>query len=150
MADRPQPSVGLLGLGNMGLVVAGRLLAAGPVVAYDPDAERCRLAGELGVEVAASTAEVGRRASTVVLSLPAPAISWDAVQVLHTFWAGEGEQGTILETSTLTPDDVHRCPSLRSVALVAPAGEKNLRFAPLPGSGQCGPGQVSDQKQCAL
>lgn len=96
-------SLGLLGLGNMGLAVAGRLSTAFSVHAYDPDPARCALAAENGVHVAGSQEEVAERARTVVLSLPRPSISYEAVRLLTGAW---GTGGAIVETSTVTPSDV--------------------------------------------
>ena len=66
-------TVGVVGLGNMGSVLAGNLVAAGhDVVAYDTlGPERA----PAGAPCVASAADVARRAPLVVLSLPDGAAS---------------------------------------------------------------------------
>jgi 3-hydroxyisobutyrate dehydrogenase-like beta-hydroxyacid dehydrogenase len=97
--------VGLCGLGNMGAAVASRLGAAMPVLAYDPDpqraAEAARLDGVAAVAGLQELADVG----TVVLCLPSPEISVEvATELAATLHSG----ALLVETSTVTPDDVHR------------------------------------------
>lgn len=96
-------TIGLFGLGNMGDAVASRLAAHGPVIGYDPDAERAATAAQrYGLEPAADPAEVAR-AGTVVLSLPSPAVSQRVVADL----APRMSKGSlIIETSTVNPADV--------------------------------------------
>lgn len=66
--------VGFVGLGNMGLPMARRLLAAGHRLAVcDLDRERVRRLVDEGAEAAATPAEVAARAETVLTSLPSPA-----------------------------------------------------------------------------
>lgn len=92
--------VGLFGLGNMGLAVAARLAARGPVVAYDPDPARAAEAEALGVRIAPSPEDVV--AGTVVLSLPSPAVSAAMVDVV----LATGTAPLLVETSTVTPRSV--------------------------------------------
>lgn len=93
--------VGLFGLGNMGLAVAARLAARGPVIAYDPDTERAgAAAAELGIDLAPSPEDVV--AGTVVLSLPSPAVSATTIDTVLAAAPG----ALILETSTVTPRSV--------------------------------------------
>ena len=42
--------VGVIGLGNMGGALAGRLAGSGPVIGHDPDEQRAAAAREEGVE----------------------------------------------------------------------------------------------------
>jgi 3-hydroxyisobutyrate dehydrogenase-like beta-hydroxyacid dehydrogenase len=53
----PREAVGVVGLGNMGGVLAARLARAGPVTAFDLDPARCSAASD-GVEIAESAAAV--------------------------------------------------------------------------------------------
>jgi 3-hydroxyisobutyrate dehydrogenase-like beta-hydroxyacid dehydrogenase len=79
--------IGFIGIGNMGLPMAGHLIDAGhKVIAFDtrPDAIT-RLAAR-GAEVAKSPADVADRVETVVASLPTP----DIVKAVAT-----GETGVI-------------------------------------------------------
>src|SRR4051794_41217033 len=67
--------VGVVGLGNMGGVLAARLARGGPVAGFDPDAERAAAAADAGVSVAADAAGVAAAAEGVVFSLPRPHLS---------------------------------------------------------------------------
>src|SRR4051812_49993765 len=67
--------VGVVGLGNMGGVLAARLARGGPVAGFDPDAERAAAAADAGVSVAGDAAGVAAAAEVVVLSLPRPDLS---------------------------------------------------------------------------
>src|SRR3954465_8849939 len=64
-----QQTIGVIGLGLMGEVISGRLMAAGfPVVGFDVDAAKnARLAGR-GVAIARSVADV-TQCRTIVLSV---------------------------------------------------------------------------------
>jgi 3-hydroxyisobutyrate dehydrogenase-like beta-hydroxyacid dehydrogenase len=95
-------SVGLLGLGNMGSALAHRLTPHFTVYAYDPDPDRAAWGKEEGLHICDSVEAVAHEVTVVVLSLPRPAISHDAVTRIATVWdAG----GAVIETSTITPDD---------------------------------------------
>jgi 3-hydroxyisobutyrate dehydrogenase len=91
--------VGVVGLGQMGLAMAGRMVETGAqVVGFDLDAARCKAAAACGVLVAASVAEVA--APVVVLSLPDDR----AVEaVLPALLAVLPERAVIADTSTLDP-----------------------------------------------
>jgi 3-hydroxyisobutyrate dehydrogenase-like beta-hydroxyacid dehydrogenase len=97
-------AVGVVGLGNMGGVLAARLARGGPVVAFDLDAERrSAAASESGrVEVADSAAAVAQAVDVLVLSLPHPdasrAVLEEALEPL-------GDGGLVIETSTIGPAD---------------------------------------------
>lgn len=63
-------TVGLIGLGLMGVGFAKRLLATGrKVVGYDLDPARCSEAAALGVDLAASPAELARRSNRIGISV---------------------------------------------------------------------------------
>lgn len=90
-------AVGFVGLGNMGSVLAGNLVAAGhAVVAYDiagPDR------APDGAAFAGSVAEVAREADVVVFSLPDGAIS---AQVAKEVAAAPGRRAAhVADTSTI-------------------------------------------------
>ena len=99
-----QQTVGVIGLGLMGEVMAGRLMAAGfGVVGYDIDpAKTARLAAR-GVKPAASAAEVGG-CGTVVLAV----FSTDQVEeVVGQALLPVAKAGTVvLCTSTCDPDRI--------------------------------------------
>lgn len=117
-------NVGLFGLGNMGAAVASRLTALGEVIAYDPDPER---KGGDRVRLVDTPEEVAT-AGTVVLSLPAPAVS---AQVVKTIAPLMGDDGLIIETSTVNPADVQ---ALADAA--APHGVRVIDAAILSGVAQ--------------
>lgn len=93
----------VIGLGNMGIEVAGRLLAAGPVTGFDLSAERRALAAARGIGVADTLEAALAGATAVVLSLPTPAVSRATVDALARLLPAGG---LVIETSTVTPADV--------------------------------------------
>ncbi len=67
--------VGFIGVGRMGLPMAGHLLKAGhKLLAFDNSPEALKRAAALGAETAASPAEVADRVETILVSLPTPDI----------------------------------------------------------------------------
>jgi len=93
----------VIGLGNMGIEVATRLAAAGPVTGFDLSAERRALAASRGLAVAASLEQATTGATTAVLSLPTPAASRATATALAALLP---RGGLVIETSTVTPADV--------------------------------------------
>ena len=74
--------VGVIGLGNMGLPMAGHLLAAGfGVQGYDVRPEAVAALAQAGGVPAASPAEAAAGTQTVITSLP-------SVAALRRWWAG--------------------------------------------------------------
>ena len=70
MSKPARDTVGWLGLGEMGLPMAGNLVRSGhPVVGYDIDPAKLHAAALAGVEPAASAAELVARAGVVVVML---------------------------------------------------------------------------------
>jgi len=70
--------VGFIGLGNMGLPMASRLIDAGYILTvYDPRPEAIEAASAKGARAAASPAEVASAVEVVLLSLPTPAVVRD-------------------------------------------------------------------------
>lgn len=66
-------SIGVLGLGRMGLPVALRFVAAGyPVCVFDPDTNRVRFAESHGAVALAGEYEVASRSDILVTVLPGP------------------------------------------------------------------------------
>jgi 3-hydroxyisobutyrate dehydrogenase len=93
----------VVGLGNMGIEVASRLAAGGPVTGFDLAADRRALAESRGIPIAPDLAAAVAGAAAVVLSLPTPAASRATVAAL----AGLLPAGTlVIETSTVTPADI--------------------------------------------
>jgi 3-hydroxyisobutyrate dehydrogenase-like beta-hydroxyacid dehydrogenase len=106
----PGEAVGVVGLGNMGGVLAARLARGGPVVAFDLDAERRdTAAASEGVDVADNAAAVAAAVDVLVLSLPRP----DASRaVLEEALAPLGTGGLVIETSTIGPADARAAHAL--------------------------------------
>lgn len=72
--------IGFIGVGNMGLPILRRLLAAGyRVVAFDTSRDALDRAARAGAAVAESVRDVGERTDTVLASLPTPQVSSTAV-----------------------------------------------------------------------
>ena len=96
-----EEAVGVVGLGNMGGLLAARLARSGPVVATDPDPDRHGPAQEHGIEVLDGPASVAAAAGVLILSLPRPDISHavlaEALPALHA--------GLVIEASTVSPAD---------------------------------------------
>ena len=78
------PMLGFIGLGNMGLPMASRLLAAGhKLVAFDLRKEACDALASQGAEIATSPRAVADRAKTVFLSLPTPQVVRAVIEGQH-------------------------------------------------------------------
>lgn len=99
-------TIGLCGLGQMGLAVAGRLAAAFPVIAFDPSPERRSLADQIGNITTVDTLEEFAGLTVVVLSLPTPAISLRTCDALTGILPAGA---TVIETSTTTPGAIQAC-----------------------------------------
>jgi 3-hydroxyisobutyrate dehydrogenase-like beta-hydroxyacid dehydrogenase len=98
-----EPRVGVVGLGNMGGAIAGRLARGGPVTGFDTDPARRDAAAADGIEVAGDVAGVAAAADAVLLSLPRPDISR---AVIDEVVGPLGERGgLVIETSTIGPAD---------------------------------------------
>ncbi len=110
-ADRP--TIGLCGLGQMGLAVAGRLATSFEVLAFDPADDRRTLAEQIDGVNAAATVDELAGVDTIVLSLPTPTISRSTCDRLVDLL----DRGAlVIETSTVLPSDITVC-----AALLAPA-----------------------------
>ncbi|MEZ5179791.1 MAG: NAD(P)-dependent oxidoreductase [Acidimicrobiales bacterium] len=96
----PSPTVGVVGLGNIGGAIAANLAADGlrPTVT---DADPTRAATIEGAVAAASVADVARASEVTITSLPTP----DVVAAVAAEWAGAAEPSSILlDLSTNLPD----------------------------------------------
>jgi 3-hydroxyisobutyrate dehydrogenase len=100
----PEPVVGVVGLGNMGGVLAARLARTGPVTGFDTDAGRRAAAAEHDIEIARDAAAVAAAADVVFLSLPRPDISRAVLEQALGALGGRGG-GLVVETSTIGPAD---------------------------------------------
>jgi 3-hydroxyisobutyrate dehydrogenase-like beta-hydroxyacid dehydrogenase len=97
-----EPAVGVVGLGNMGGVLAARLARSGPVTGFDAAPERRDEAAAAGIAIAADAAAVAAAVDVLVLSLPHPGASR---AVLDEAVAPLGHGGLVIETSTIGPAD---------------------------------------------
>src|ERR1700760_3686351 len=69
-ADSSLPPIGWIGLGEMGLPMSANLVAAGHTVfGFDLDPAKCAAAGEAGVQVVGSTAELVEKGELLVSML---------------------------------------------------------------------------------
>jgi L-threonate 2-dehydrogenase len=95
-------TVGVIGLGNMGLPMAGHLLAAGfAVQGYDVRPEAAAALAEAGGGSAASPAEAAAGAQTVITSLPSVAALREVVSGEQGLASASADGLILIETSTL-------------------------------------------------
>lgn len=112
MADRPDPAVAVIGLGAMGLPMAGRLADTLPVRAFDVAEERIHLAVARGASGAASPAEACRGADVVVIGVR------NQEQFDASVFGADGA------ASTLAPDSVILLTSTVGAGAVVAAAER--------------------------
>lgn len=128
-------TVGLCGLGNMGLAVAQRLAARYEVIAFDVSAERTALAGKVKNVIPVDSLDALASVDVVVLSLPTPTISLDVCGQL----ADVLPPGALaVETSTTTPRDLAECSRV-----LAGAGMSIIDAAILSGVAQMESGEAT-------
>lgn len=102
-------TVGLVGVGTMGSRMLARLLESGhSVVARDIAPEAERRAAQAGATVVGSPADVARRASLALLSLPVPADVDQVVAGDDGLLAGAQPGTIIVDLSTVDPDTTRR------------------------------------------
>ncbi len=96
-------TVGVIGMGIMGGAFARNLAADGwRVIGYDPSKQAAAAAKRAGVEIAGSAAEVARKASIVLTSLPKPAALHAVARQLA---AAKLPKRTLVEMSTFMIED---------------------------------------------
>ena len=106
MVEASKPIVGVVGLGSMGLGMAGTLAAKGfRVKGFDLAAQRRSLAEKAGVEPVESLADAFRNAAFLVFSLPT-ARDVEGVVDQHADLLGGDNLGRVIivDTSTSEPD----------------------------------------------
>ena len=127
MASGNKGAVGIVGLGIMGGAFAENLVAAGwRLIGYDIAPARRRALARAGVEIAADAADVARKASTVITSLPTPAaLAATAAAIAK----AKLPHRVIVEASTFTIED-----KTRAQAVLRKAGHL-LLDCPMSGTG---------------
>lgn len=108
--------VGVVGLGAMGLRIAGALARSGVEVrAHDASAAAMELARAAGLDTASTSAELAG-CPVVVLSLPTPEVVLGVLADLAAAAREAGDAVTVLDTSTIDPESARRAASLMSAA----------------------------------
>ena len=112
----PRPTVGLIGLGNMGTAVAERLLDAGyPLVVHNRTREKAEALGTLGAAVATTPAELVERVDVILTSLADD----EAFEAVAAAVIAAARPGTVLiDMSTVSPDASARVAALAEMASV--------------------------------
>ncbi|MFP4539290.1 MAG: NAD(P)-dependent oxidoreductase [Dichotomicrobium sp.] len=106
---------GFIGLGNMGVPIAGRLMEAGyPLVVHDLRDSAVKPFIEKGATPASSPAEVASRVETVFVSLPTPPIV-EAVALGENGLSSGDRAKRIVDLSTTGPDIAEKlCEKLKA------------------------------------
>jgi 3-hydroxyisobutyrate dehydrogenase len=107
-AGTPAGTVGVVGLGAMGLPMANALTTRRQVVVHDAAPAARSRAAAVGLRVAESLTELARSCNTVLLSLPSAAVVEEVVAEMAPAAPGL----LILDTSTIGPDDSRRIGAL--------------------------------------
>lgn len=124
--NKSNDSVGIIGLGIMGGAFATNLLASGwKVVGFDVSKERCAELAKVGVQIAASAADVAAKCPVIMTSLP----SAKALDAVAAELAGVKGGRVVLEMSTFPLDD-----KLRFEKTLAAAGHTAID-CPVSGTG---------------
>lgn len=105
-------TVGIIGMGALGLPVAANIAKARPIIGYDPLVP----SGEIreGVRAVASIGDLATTVQTILLCLPSPAISIDVVSTIATF--PHSTASLIIELSTVGIDAAHTCAEIAQQA----------------------------------
>jgi len=121
----PRPTVGLIGLGNMGTAVAERLLDAGyDLVVYNRSRAKAKPLAARGAAVAETVEGLAVAADVVLTSLSDD----DALEAVATSVAAGARPGTVLaDLSTVSPD--------ASARVAAVAEDASLHYLRAPVSG---------------
>ena len=102
--DKPINAVGLIGCGTMGRNMAERLVSAGyKLWVFDPVPAAIEFARNAGAEVAASSGDLARRCTVIIMSLPGPVQVEDAVFGADGLYENLGPDHVIVDTSTVDP-----------------------------------------------
>jgi putative dehydrogenase len=128
-SDRRQ-TIGVIGVGLMGMACSRRLLAAGfPVLGYDPDAGKRPPLEALGGRAADSAAAIARECDTTALAV------FNTDQVEDVLEGPQGLAAARPEGRPLTVICVSTCDPDRISALAARLPSRRIRFIESPVSG---------------
>jgi 2-hydroxy-3-oxopropionate reductase len=120
--------VALIGAGAMGGAIGARLVQTGtPLVVFDLDPAKVAALVALGATAAATAADAGRAATTVILSLNAPHIVRAAVFGPQGVADGAAPGTLLIDMSSIDPESTR--------ALAADAAARGLRWVDSPLSG---------------
>jgi 3-hydroxyisobutyrate dehydrogenase-like beta-hydroxyacid dehydrogenase len=110
----PRPTVGLIGLGNMGAAIADRVLEGGfPLVVYNRTRAKTRAVADRGARVADTPEDLARQVDVVITSLADD----DALEDVAAHVVAEAQRGTVLvDVSTVSPAASGRVASLAEAA----------------------------------
>ena len=126
MADRSGELIGIVGIGRMGLAIAGHLMRNGyNVVAQDIEPKALESARKIGVTIAATPAEVGRLSKFVIVAVGYDDEASAVILGQDGLLDGMASGGVISLSSTCTPDHV------RMLAAKAAAKGIELLDAPI-------------------
>ncbi|MHA1165501.1 MAG: NAD(P)-binding domain-containing protein, partial [Alphaproteobacteria bacterium] len=93
-------TIGLVGLGNAGAALARGFSGQRPLVGHDLDPARAEAVSGCELEWMKSVVDVADKADTVLLSLPRPEASRNAIAELNN---ASCPPKMVIETSTITP-----------------------------------------------
>ncbi|WP_166880259.1 NAD(P)-dependent oxidoreductase [Salinibacterium sp. ZJ450] len=96
-------NVAVVGLGNMGAAILHQVAKSGAVTGFDISGDRRRNASSIGGARLVDDLADLRNSDVVILSLPSPQISTAVVSQLMNILP---DTATVIETSTVLPDDV--------------------------------------------
>jgi hypothetical protein len=119
--------IGFIGLGKMGVPMAGRLIDAGyTLTVYDVNRKACETLAARGARKAESAAQVASEVDTVLLSLPTPAIVREVAL---------GEKGVIAGTKVKTMIDLSTTGARVAREIAAALSAKKILAVDSPVSG---------------
>jgi 3-hydroxyisobutyrate dehydrogenase-like beta-hydroxyacid dehydrogenase len=124
-----KPQLGFIGLGNMGLRIARRLLDAGyPLGVHSRTAEKARALVGLGAQVYSSARELAHHSEVVLTMLPDDAAVQEVLIGATGVLSGMRARGTIVDLSSIHPS------TSRDIAAAALRGGVSVLDAPVSGS----------------
>src|SRR4051812_34856039 len=130
-------NLGLIGLGAIGQIYAGHLLAAnGQLVVYDQASARMSRVESQGATPSASAKELAGQCDTIVLALPSPEAVEHALCSAEGVLAGARPGTLVLDVSTIDPDT--------AVKMYRAARERGVQYLDAPVSGGAPGGAGTD------